>query len=76
MTWGEAHATKVTSSDMNKSRPSPYIHELPLAPQVLVQRLHLLPQRAELLGLPCTGLMSSQLFLQFGLKNLHLGQQR
>lgn len=54
---------------------NPYIHELPLAAQMLVQRTHLLPQGGELLGLLGAHTMPRELLLQFSLQNLHLGEQ-
>lgn len=52
-----------------------YVHELPLAAQVLVQALHLLPQGAQLRGLHGRRLLPRQLLLQLGLQGAHLGEQ-
>lgn len=52
-----------------------YVHELPLAAQVLVQGLQLLPESAELGRLLGARLLPRQLLLQVSLESAHLGEQ-
>lgn len=66
---------RMTPGPQRQPIPGAYVHELALAPQMLVQSRHLLPQRRELLSLLGTRFMPRELFLQLSLEHLHLREQ-